>query len=98
MGIGLTTGTSTLRQFIVTVTTRYTVGFMNSPRSEVLMTRDRSTEEPCAAKVARAALAPSGGSEPLAEFNRALRVDVPWRKRSTGQPVQRAIAGSNRFC
>jgi transposase len=44
------------------------------------MTRVRSTEEPCAAKVARTVLETSGGSDPLAEFNRALRFAVLWRK------------------
>ena len=44
------------------------------------MTRVRSTEEPCAAKVARTVLETSGGSDPLAEFNRALRLAVLWRK------------------
>src|SRR5262245_61612246 len=48
------------------------------------MTRDRSTEEPCAAKVARTVLKTSGGSDLLAEFNRALRFGVLWRKRSLG--------------
>jgi hypothetical protein len=48
------------------------------------MTRDRSTEEPCAAKVARTVLETSGGSDPLAEFNRALRFGVLWRRRSYG--------------
>jgi hypothetical protein len=50
----------------------------------VLMTRVRSTEEPCAAKVARTVLKTSGGSDPLAEFNRALRPGVLWRKGSFG--------------
>jgi hypothetical protein len=48
------------------------------------MTRDRSTEEPCAAKVARTVLKTSGRGDPLAEFNRALRFGVLWRKRSQG--------------
>src|SRR3989442_159228 len=48
------------------------------------MTRVRSTEEPCAAKVARTVLKTSGGSDLLAEFNRALRFGVLWRKRSLG--------------
>ena len=43
------------------------------------MTRDRSTEEPCAAKVARTVLKTSGGSDPLAEFN-------------PGPPLCRALA------
>src|SRR5262245_11613914 len=48
------------------------------------MTRDHSTEEPCAAKVARTVLKTSGRGDPLAEFNRALRFGVLWRKRSLG--------------
>jgi hypothetical protein len=48
------------------------------------MTRDRSTEEPCAAKVARTVLKTSGKGDPLAESNRALRFGVLWRKRSGG--------------
>src|SRR5262252_206150 len=48
------------------------------------MTRDHSTEEPCAAKVACTVLKTSGGSDLLAEFNRALRFGVLWRKRSLG--------------
>jgi hypothetical protein len=48
------------------------------------MTRDRSTEEPCAAKVACTVLKTSGESDLLAEFNRALRFGVQWRKRSLG--------------
>src|SRR5262245_3810081 len=48
------------------------------------MTRDRSTEEPCAAKVACTVLKTSGESDLLAEFNRALRYGVLWRKRSLG--------------
>ena len=46
--------------------------------------RGRITEEPCAAKVARTVLKTSGGSDSLAEFNRALRCGVLWRKRSLG--------------
>src|SRR4029453_832149 len=57
------------------------------------MTRVRSTEEPCAAKVARTVLKTSGGSDPLAEFNRALRFGVLWRKRSLGT----ASAKGNRW-
>src|SRR5262245_28885808 len=48
------------------------------------MTRVRSTEEPCAAKVARTVLKTSGGSDLLAECNRALRFGVLWRKRLLG--------------
>jgi hypothetical protein len=48
------------------------------------MTRVRSTEEPCAAKVACTVLKTSGESDLLAEFNRALRCGVLWRKRSLG--------------
>ena len=46
------------------------------------MTRDRSTEEPCAAKVACTVLKTSGRGDPLAEFNRGLRFGVMWRKTS----------------
>ena len=46
--------------------------------------KGRITEEPCAAKVARTVLKTSGGSDPLAEFNRALRFGVLWRKGSHG--------------
>src|SRR5215831_18695712 len=48
------------------------------------MTRDHSTEEPCAAKVACTVLKTSGRGDSLAEFNRALRFGVLWRKRSLG--------------
>src|SRR5215471_13750479 len=48
------------------------------------MTRDRSTEEPCAAKVACTVLKTSGRGDSLAEFNRALRPGVLWRKGSFG--------------
>ena len=48
------------------------------------MTRVRSTEEPCAAKVARTVLETSGGSDLLAEFNRSIRPGVPWRTGSFG--------------
>jgi transposase len=48
------------------------------------MTRAHSTEEPCAANVACTVLETSGGSDPLAEFNRALRPVVLWRKSSFG--------------
>src|SRR5215831_21287999 len=48
------------------------------------MTRDRSTEEPCAAKVACTVLKTSGRGDPLAEFNRSLRPGVLWRKGSFG--------------
>ena len=48
------------------------------------MTRDRSTEEPCAAKVARTVLKTSGRGDPLAEFNRVNRPGVLWRKGSFG--------------
>src|SRR5262249_12308803 len=51
------------------------------------MTRDHSTEEPCAAKVARTVLKTSGRGDPLAEFNRALRFGVLWRKRSLGTAI-----------
>jgi hypothetical protein len=78
------TGTSTWRRVIVTVMTRDTVDFTNAPSGEVLMTRDRSTEEPCAAKGARTVLETSGRGDPLAEFNRALRFAVLWRKMMQG--------------
>src|SRR5262250_2494268 len=48
------------------------------------MTRDRSTEEPCAAKVACTVLKTSGRGDPLAEFNRSIRPGVLWRKGSFG--------------
>jgi hypothetical protein len=48
------------------------------------MTRDHSTEEPCAAKVACTVLETSGRGDPLAEFNRAIRPGVLWRKGSFG--------------
>jgi transposase len=48
------------------------------------MTRVRSIEEPCAANVARTVLKTSGGSDPLAEFNRALRFAVLWRRMLQG--------------
>ena len=48
------------------------------------MTRDHATEEPCAAKVACTVLKTSGRGDPLAEFNRAIRPGVLWRKGSFG--------------
>jgi hypothetical protein len=48
------------------------------------MTRDHSTEEPCAAKVACTVLKTSGRGDPLAEFNRSIRPGVLWRKGSFG--------------
>jgi len=48
------------------------------------MTRAYSTEEPCARKPACTVLQTSGGSDPFAEFNRALRPVVLWRKGSFG--------------
>ena len=48
------------------------------------MTRDHSTEEPCATKVACTVLKTSGRGDPLAEFNRSLRPGVLWRKGSFG--------------
>src|SRR5215813_15364267 len=53
------------------------------------MTRACSTEEPCAAKVACTVLETSGGSDLLAEFNRALRHAVLWRKSSHGTQSHR---------
>jgi hypothetical protein len=35
---------------------------------------------PCVAKVARTVLKTSGGSDPLAEFNRAIRPGGLWRR------------------
>jgi hypothetical protein len=57
---------------------------VNTPVDKVLMTRVRSIKEPCAAKVARTVLKTSGGSDPLAEFTRALRFTVLWRKMMQG--------------
>jgi hypothetical protein len=48
------------------------------------MTRALSIEEPCAAKVACTVLKTSERGDPLAEFNRAHRFGVLWRKRSQG--------------
>jgi transposase len=48
------------------------------------MTRAWPLEEPCAANVACTVLQTSGGSDPFAEFNRALRPVVLWRKGSFG--------------
>ncbi len=64
--------------------TRYTGDHVNAPVDKVLMTRVRSLEEACAAKVARTVLEASGGSDPLAEFTRALRFAVLWRKLMQG--------------
>jgi hypothetical protein len=58
------------------------------------MTRVRSTEEPCAAKVARTVLETSGGSDPLAEFNQALRPAVIARQVSH---CSRNDAGAHAF-
>ena len=55
------------------------------------MTRDRSTEEPCAAKVACTVLKTSGRGDPPAEFNRSIRPGVLWRKGSFGM---QSAAGS----
>ncbi len=48
------------------------------------MTGVRSIEEPCAAKVARTVLKTSGGSDPLAEFNRCRIVHDTSRLRKPG--------------
>jgi transposase len=48
------------------------------------MTRADPLEEPCARKLACTVLQTSGGSDPFAEFNRALRPVVLWRKSSFG--------------
>ena len=46
------------------------------------MTRALSTEEPCAANVARTVLKASGGGDPFAEPNRALKLMIRQRKNS----------------
>jgi hypothetical protein len=56
------------------------------------MTRAWPLEEPCAANVACTVLQTSGGSDPFAEFNRALRHAVQWRKTSYGTD---SVAGSH---
>jgi hypothetical protein len=48
------------------------------------MTKADPREEPCARKPACTVLQTSGGSDPFAEFNRALRHAVQWRKSSYG--------------
>jgi hypothetical protein len=48
------------------------------------MPSDPSPEEPCATKVACTVLKTSRRGDPLAEFNRAHRFGVMWRKRSQG--------------
>lgn len=48
------------------------------------MTRAQSTEEPCAAKVASTVLKTSGRSDPLTEFNQAVREYVVKLKISNG--------------
>jgi transposase len=48
------------------------------------MTEADRLEEPCARKPASTVLQTSGGSDPFAEFNRALRPVVLWRKSSFG--------------
>ena len=48
------------------------------------MTEADRLEEPCARKPASTVLQTSGGSDPFAEFNRALRPVVLWRKGSFG--------------
>ena len=91
MASGLPTGIATGRRSIVTVTTRYPVDFTNAPSGEGRMTRDRSTEAPCAAKVARTVWKTSGRGDPLAELNRAIRPGVWWR---TGSLGTQSAAGS----
>ena len=76
------TRTPTWPRFTVTVTTRYTANAESAPAREVLMTRARSLEEPCAANVTRTVLQTSGGSDPLTEFNLA-----PGRLCSTARSV-----------
>jgi hypothetical protein len=60
------------------------------------MTRDHSTEEPCAAKVASTVLKTSERGDPLAEFNRAHRFAVLWRKRSQGTCSEKGNRGVER--
>ena len=64
--------------------TRYTGDDVSTPVNKVLMTGVRSIEEPCAAKVARTVLKTSGGSDPLAEFNRCRIVHDTCRLRKAG--------------
>ena len=71
-------------RFTVTVTTRYTEAVGIARSGMVLMTKADLLEEPCARKPARTVLQTSGGSDPLAEFNRPLRRAVLWRRRSFG--------------
>jgi transposase len=61
------------------------------------MTRVRSTEEPCASKGACTVLETSEGSDPLAEFNRALRFAVLWRKMMQGTYNARGDRGVERI-
>jgi hypothetical protein len=53
------------------------------------MTRAVPLEEPCAGQLACTVLQTSGGSDPFAEFNRALRHPVQWRKTSYGTQSER---------
>ena len=46
------------------------------------MTRAAPLEEPCAGQLACTVLQPSGGSDPFAEFNRALKLAIRQRKNS----------------
>lgn len=48
------------------------------------MTQAVPLEEPCAGQLACTVLQTSGGSDPFAEFNRAIRPGVLWRKGSFG--------------
>jgi hypothetical protein len=64
----------------VTVTTSYTGAVEISHIGRVLMTKADPLEEPCARKLACTVLQTSGGSDPFAEFNRALRPAVIARK------------------
>lgn len=48
----------------------------------VLMTRAVPLEEPCAGQLACTVLQTSGGSDPFAEFNRALTLAIRQRKNS----------------
>jgi hypothetical protein len=79
-----TTPIAIWRPSTVTVMTRYTGDHVNAPVDKVLITRVRSTEEPCASKGARTVLKTSEGSDPVTEFNQALRFAVFWRKMMQG--------------
>src|SRR5215510_12821091 len=66
----------------VTVTTRYMVAVAIKRIGSVLMTRAAPLEEPSAGQLACTVLQTSGGSDPFAEFNRALKLCIRQRKNS----------------